>query len=97
MNPTVAQYLGFVVGALILAWGVIEIGRRVVRSRPQRSDTRLINRWVKLDMTHADMDSMQEAPLIVDQDPDDQEDLPEQNHHRRAQQNGHFSGSKKSL
>ncbi len=33
MNPTLYEYLGFVVAALILGWAIVEISRRYFRQR----------------------------------------------------------------
>lgn len=96
MNPTVAGYLGFVVAALIIIWAVFEIGRRYTRRK--NIDAQTLSSWVKLDSTHTNV-SEELHPIDDDDTSDDggQEDIPESNLHTRAQQNGHYSESKKPL
>ncbi|HLJ32940.1 MAG TPA: hypothetical protein VKU38_04780 [Ktedonobacteraceae bacterium] len=96
MNPTVAGYLGFVVAALIIIWAVFEIGRRYTRRKG--IDAKALDTWVKLDSTHTN--GSEELPPIDDDDTNndgDQEGISESDLHTRAQQNGHYSESKKPL
>jgi hypothetical protein len=96
MNPTLAGYLGFVVAALILIWAVIEMGRRLTRRK--RIDAQTLGTWVKLDSTR-NVASEELPPAENDEDDDDgdRDDIPERSLHTRAQQNGHYSESKKPL
>jgi hypothetical protein len=92
MSPTLIEYLGFVVAALILGWAVIELSRRYVRQR--REDSKPLNTWVKLDSTLED-DIEQSLP---DEEGDEEEEsVPEANIQIRAQHNGYHSESKKLL
>ena len=99
MNPTLIVYLGFVVAALILIWAVIEINQRLTRHK--KIDARDLSNqgsWVKLDSTRINA-SEELLPADVDENDNegDQDDTPEHNQHTRAQQNGHYSESKKPL
>ncbi|MHB8599273.1 MAG: hypothetical protein ACYDER_20980 [Ktedonobacteraceae bacterium] len=95
MNPTVAGYVGFVVAALIIIWAVFEMSRRFTRRK--KIDAQALTAWVKLDSTHATA-SEELLPIHDDtNDDDEQDDIPESNLHTRAQQNGHYSESKKPL
>ena len=96
MNPTVAGYVGFVVAALIIIWAVFEIGRnspgaRKLTRKPSIPGSRS-------DFTRAT--AAEELLPVLDEDSNDdseQDDVPESNLHTRAQQNGHYSESKKPL
>ncbi len=91
MDPTVVQYIGFGVVILILIWATVEISRR--RSRIKKIGTESLDLWVKMDSPHA-------APteeLSSDTDTGEREESSEENIHTRAQQNGHYSESKKPL
>jgi hypothetical protein len=86
------EYIGFVVAALILGWAVVELNRRCFRQR--RADLQPLNTWVKWDSTLAD-DIKESLP---DEDShEEEEDVPKSDIHIRAQQNGHYSESKKIL
>jgi hypothetical protein len=91
MSLTVATYIGFVVAILILTWGAIAIGRRYGGGR-KKIRAQEMNTWVSLKPTSA---SVAKDPLSEAQDALE-EDL-SQDLHRRAQQNGHYSESKKNL
>ena len=97
MNPTLVGYVGFVVAALILIWAVFEMSRRLTRRK--KIDAKALDTWVKLDSTRSDGSEAVLPPTHDDtsDDDDDQEDIPESNLHIRAQQNGHYSESKKPL
>ena len=111
MNPTLAAYLGFVVAALILIWAVIEINQRFTRRK--KIDARDLGNqgnWIKLDSTRinaseellpTDVRDVSNATDATDASEDNDEggkdDIPEPNLHTRAQQNGHYSESKKPL
>ena len=89
MDDLTLRYIAFVVAALILIWGVIQLNQRLQRSRkgsPKELDT-----WIKLDS--ASPDTIEDLPPGVDSD--DQEEAPEADIHMRARQNGHHSESKK--
>ncbi len=92
MDPTLVDYIGFVVAALILGWAVVELSRRYFRQK--KVDLESLNTWVKLDSTRED-DS--EEPLPGEETEGDQEETSEQGIHTRAQQNGHHSESKRLL
>lgn len=109
MDPVVVQYLGFVVAALILIWAVIEMSRRY--SRQKKAGSEALTTWVPLDTTRF-IDTEELLPsegsnaagknplpssLEGEQSSEDQDDTPEQRPHKRARQNGHYSGSKKPL
>lgn len=99
MNPTLVGYLGFVVAVLILIWAVIEINQRLTRRK--KIDARDLSNqgnWVKLDSTRINAEEELLASEVGENDNDgDQDDPPEHNQHTRAQQNGHYSESKKPL
>jgi hypothetical protein len=92
MDPSLIEYVGFFVAALILGWAVVELNKRYLRQR--RVDSKPLNTWVKLDFTSADDI---EEPLPEEKGDEDEEGVPESNIHIRAQQNGHHSESKKLL
>ena len=52
MYPTLIEYLGFIVAALILGWAIIEISRRYLRQR--RVESLPMNTWVTFDSTLED-------------------------------------------
>ena len=92
MNPTLIEYLGFVVAALILAWASFEISRRYFRQR--RVESPPVNTWVKFDSTfEGDIDKA----LPDDESDDEEESVPKANIQMRAQHNGYHSESKKLL
>lgn len=91
MDPTVVQYIGFGVVILILIWATVEMSRRY--SRHKKIGMQALDLWVK-------MDSSRTAPTEEpppDIDTEEREESPEENIHTRAQQNGHYSESKKPL
>ncbi len=90
MDQTVIEYIGFVVAALILGWAVIELNRRYFRHRQKNLEPT----WVKFDSTRVD----EGEEFSPGEDTDDgRENAPEAGLHTRAQQNGHYSESKKIL
>ena len=92
MNPTLIEYLGFVVAALILGWAIIEISRRYFLER--RKDSKSLNTWVKQDSTFAgDIDASMPDEECYEED----ESLSEANIQIRARHNGYHSESKKLL
>jgi hypothetical protein len=86
MNPTLIEYLGFVVIALILGWAIVEINRRYFSRR--RVDSTPLNTWVTMDST---VEDDIEKPLP------DEESVADGNIQIRAQHNGYHSESKKLL
>ena len=96
MNPTLVGYVGFVVAALIIIWAVFEISRRFTRRK--KIDAQALDAWVKLDSTHPNSSEELAPPANDDNNADDgQDDGNANNLHTRAQQNGHYSESKKPL
>jgi hypothetical protein len=95
MNPMLWSYLGFVVAILIFIWAAVEIGSRFNRRRKPNRQT--LNTWIPLDSNRSDV--VQEEPPLVRprNEEDEQEDEAQRNLHIRAQQNGHYSQSKKPL
>jgi hypothetical protein len=91
MSPIVITYIGFVVAILILTWGVMELTRRYWRR--QRADTRSLDpdTWVPLKPTPADL---LEGPALH---ADEVEGRALLERRTRAQQNGHYTESKKNL
>ena len=101
MNPTLWSYLGIVVAVLIFIWAAVEIGSRFNRRKKPNRQT--LNTWIPLDSNRSDV--IHEEPPLVRPNPDstsnneedEQEDEALHNLHMRAQQNGHYSQSKKPL
>jgi len=91
MDPTVVQYIGFGVVILILIWATVEMSRRYSRHSRMRIDA--IDGWVKMDSQHV----TPTEEHLPDPEAGDQEETPEENIQTRAQQNGHYSESKKPL
>jgi hypothetical protein len=89
MDFVVAQYIGFVVALLVVIWGITELGRR--RTHWARRNGKTLNTWVTLDSRRAD--TMDE--VSAEEDSEEQEEKAAL--HQRAQQNGHYSESKKTL
>jgi hypothetical protein len=92
MNPAFVTYIGFVVAAFILLWGLMVVGRRYF-VRKKKVDPSLMNTWVPLKPV------MRENPeeAFSDTDEDDQDESSRVDHQARAQQNGHYSESQKKL
>ena len=95
MNPA-WTYLGFVVALLILIWAVLEIRSRLTRTRRQKTKAETLSGWARLDSTAADVVQEEQLPL-PEEDNEEQEEKAGQDFHTRAQQNGHYSESKKLL
>ena len=92
MNPTLIEYLGFVVAALILGWAIVEIIRRYFRQR--MVDSKPLNTWVTMDSTFED----EIEKSLPDKESDgEEENVAEANIQIRAQHNGYHSESKKLL
>ena len=90
-DPTVWQYVGFIVAAFILIWGVLELGRRLYRHNQPL--TRARDTWVKLDATDPDVSE----DVSLDIATDNQNEAPGQDIQIRAQQNGHHVPNKKAI
>ncbi len=88
MSPTIATYIGFIVAALILLWGIVEVGRKYVRR--EKINPRMMDTWVPFKPNR--VDSADEVVLDEEEEDSSQLEL-----RKKAQQNGHYSESKKSL
>jgi len=94
--PTIWTYLGFVVALLILIWAILEVRSRLTRTRHKNAKVETIGSWIRLDSTSKD--TLQEGPLLpAEEDNEEQEEKSGQDLHTKAQQNGHYSESKKLL
>jgi hypothetical protein len=94
MDPTtIAQYAGFVVAALILIWGVMVLSRRYYGKRRKINTEAALTTWVRLDSPRAE--ALEEEPSSRNEE--NLEESSEENPYTRAQQNGHYSESKKML
>jgi hypothetical protein len=91
MDPTVVQYIGFGVVILILIWATIKMSRR--HSRRKKVGIEALDIWVKMDSPH--VTPTEDPP--PDTDTGEREETSEEGIHTRAQQNGHYSESKKPL
>ncbi len=89
MNPVIFTIVGIVVALLILAWGVFEVSRRYFTRK--KVTTRPINTWVPLKTTTTDVS---DKTFVAK---GDREDSPANHHNTKAQQNGHYSASKRKL
>jgi hypothetical protein len=92
MNPDIVQYVGFIVAALILTWGVIELNRRYFDRR--KVDNRPLNSsWVNMDIHRAaDADETEVSLPGGDTDEEEEDDEKAQSGiQSRAKQNGHHS------
>ncbi len=94
MDLTVLRYIVFIVATLILIWAVFEMRTRLVRRR--KLDVGSLDRWEKLDSTTPAHD-VEEGSMPLVGDEDKQEEQEEVDVHTRAQQNGHYIPSKKTL
>jgi len=92
MNPALWTYLGFVVTILILSWAALEVRARFVRRK--KSDVKTMQTWIPLDSGRAAAIQEEPLPLLVAEE-SEQEDEEKSDLHIRAQQNGHYSPSKK--
>jgi len=94
MNPDIVQYVVFIIAALILSWGVIELNKRYFGRR--NVDVGSLNTWTNLDTRKA---GEAEEPLPgngADEEEEDDEKA-ESGIQTRAKQNGHYSESKNLL
>lgn len=94
MNPDVVQYIGFIVAALILTWGVIELNRRYFDRRKVDIGP-LKTSWVNLDTHRAD--EAEESLPGDDAEEEEDDEKAESGIQTRAKQNGHQSESKNLL
>ena len=95
MDLTVLRYIVFIVAVIILIWAAFELRSRQVRRKKLNDET--LGAWVKLDFTNAQL--VEEGPLSL---PEEEKNKPEEQTeesdiHTRAQQNGHYMPSKKTL
>ena len=96
MDITVLRYIVFIVAALILIWAAFEVRSRLVRHREQ--DVRTVNTWVKLDSgTVAHNIEEESRPLAIEENDEQEEPVDQTDVQSRAQQNGHYTPSKKTL
>ena len=91
MSPTLVTYLGFVVAVFILVWGVLELGQRWYGRR--RMHHQVMNTWIPLNPAAMDRNAAEDSLSGADGD----EETPQRDIDSRAQQNGHYSESKKTL
>ena len=91
MSPTFVAYIGFVIAVVILVWGVLELSQRWDGRRRMRHQA--MNTWVPLKPSAVDGGAT-EDPIS---DADSDEETAQRDIHSRAQQNGHYSESKKTL
>ncbi len=92
MSPSLYEYLGFVVAAVILGWAIFEISRRYFRQR--KVGTKASNTWVKLDSSFKG--DIEEALPDKGSEEEEESELGA-NIQIRAQHNGYHSESKKLL
>jgi len=96
MDITVLRYIVIIVAALILIWATFEVRSRLVRRR--KHDVRTINTWVSLDSrTVAHNIEEESKPLPIEENGEQEEPVDQTDVHSRAQQNGHYMPSKKTL
>jgi hypothetical protein len=95
MDITVLRYIVFIVAALILIWAAFEVRSRLVRRRKQ--DVRALNTWVKLDARTVAQNIEESRPLPMEENDEQEEPGDQADVHSRAQQNGHYTPSKKTL
>ncbi len=82
MDPTVIAYLGFFAVLLFLLWAGVEIGRRYYKRT--KIDAHVMHTWQPL-----------QAPSPTEAEDDEPDEAPQADLTTRAQQNGHYSASKK--
>jgi len=96
MDITVLRYIVIIVAALILIWATFEVRSRLVRRR--KHDVRTLNTWVSLDSrTVAHNIEEESKPLPIEENGEQEEPVDQTDVHSRAQQNGHYMPSKKTL
>ena len=96
MDITVLRYIVIIVAALILIWAAFEVRSRLVRRR--KHDVRTFNTWVSLDSRGVSHNKEEESrPLSIEENGEQEESVDQTDVHSRAQQNGHYTPSKKTL
>lgn len=90
MSPMIITYIGFVVAVLILLWGVLIVSQRYLRRGNARSEVADV--WIPL---KPDELNPPDEPVPGEEEPDNE--ALRIDFRTRAQQNGHYSESKKSL
>lgn len=96
MDITVLRIIVLIVAAFILIWAAFEVRSRLARRRKQ--DVRALNTWVKLDARIDAQNIEEEARSLSIEENDEQEEPVDQTDvQSRAQQNGHYTPSKKTL
>lgn len=96
MDITVLRIIVLIVAAFILIWAAFEVRSRLVRRRKQ--DVRALNTWVKLDARIDAQNIEEEArPLSIEENDEQEEPVDQTDVQSRAQQNGHYTPSKKTL
>lgn len=91
MIVSIVPYLGLVVALLVLVWGMIEMVSRF-RRRQKKIDTQTMNTWIAFKPMPEELINEQLTNARADTEEESAEDL-----HKKAQQNGHYSESKKNL
>ncbi len=96
MEPSIAQYIGFIVLVVIMGVLAMALNRRIEKRRMTDEQASRGAGWVKLDVQQESADDLLPSPE-PESEPDDEhaEENDGQNMHARAKQNGHFSESKK--
>jgi hypothetical protein len=94
MDLTVLRYIVLIVAVIILIWAIFELRSR--QARRKKLDDEALGAWVKLDSTNA---HLEEGLLSLAEEEKDkpEEQTEESDFHTRAQQNGHYIPSKKTL
>ena len=95
MDPIVLRYIVSIVAAIILIWAAFELRSRYVRHKKQQN--KALGAWVKLDSTNAQLTDEGPMPLPVEENDEQEEQVDGSDMHTRAQQNGHYIPSKKTL
>lgn len=96
MDITVLRIIVLIVAAFILIWAAFEVRSRLARRRKQ--DVRALNTWVKLDARIDAQNIEEEArPLSIEENDEQEEPVDQTDVQSRAQQNGHYTPSKKTL
>jgi hypothetical protein len=93
MTATILGYIGFVVAALILAWAVLEIGKRLSSfQHGEEAPREPADRWIRMDPAHLKrLEEIAPEPAFEDED----EGAPQQDPQSRSQLNGHYSNKSK--
>jgi hypothetical protein len=91
MDPTVVQYVLFVLAALILIWAVIALNKRLYRRGSPKPGSPTT--WMKLDTRRPEAREDPSPDALFDGDAAvDEEEI---ELHARARQNGHHAESQK--